>query len=125
MSFPSSAAAARQRLQMHGVDISIQHYEVQDGGSRGGRPEESEADNVKAYVQDKTGSARLADLLGRELNIDITFTVLAEEISDDLRGGSHDAASEVTYRDRTYVVEHVEDEGSATITLHCSTREDD
>lgn len=125
MSFPSSAAAARQRLHMHGVDISIQHYEVSDGGSRGAHPQESETDNVKAYVRDKSGSSGLAELLGQELNIDMTFSVLAEEISDDLREGGHDSASTVTYRDRTYVVEHIENEGGATLTLHCSTREGD
>jgi len=125
MSFPSSAAAARQRLHMHGVDVAIQHYEMTDGGSRGAHPEKSETDNVKAYVQDKSGSSGLAELLGQELNINITFTFLAEEISDDLRDGGHDSASTVIYRDRTYVVEHIENEGGATLTLHCSTREDD
>lgn len=110
---------------MHGVDISIQHYEIEDGGSRGNRPVESEEQTVKAYPQDKTASASLSELLGRELSIDIRFRVLEEDMHEDLRDGGHDGASRVTYNDRTYVVEHVEDEGDGTLSLHCSTWESD
>ncbi|ELY23018.1 hypothetical protein C500_21180 [Natrialba magadii ATCC 43099] len=109
---------------MHGVDISIQHYEVGEGGSRGSPAEESATDDVKAYVQDKSASTSLSELLGQEMSIDIVFTVLADDVDEDLRDGGHDAASTVTYHGRSYVVEHAEDEGGATITLHCSTRED-
>lgn len=125
MSFPSAPAKARQRLQMHGSDITIQHYEIEDGGSRGSRPVESEEQTVKAYVQDKSASTNLHELLGRELSIDVTFRVLEKSMHDDLRDGGHDGASRVTYHGRTYVVRHVEDEGDGTLTLHCSTWESD
>lgn len=120
---PSATAAIRKRLQMHGVDIALQHYEEADSG-RGTIWQESEEETIKAYPSYSGSSSTLGELLGIELQEEMAFAVLADDVSDDLRDGGHDGATDVTYDGRSYVVEQVEDLKQGTVTLHCSTLEE-
>jgi hypothetical protein len=63
-------------------------------------------------------------LFGLELQNDIAFIALESELSDQATDGGHAGASEVSYNGRSYVVEHIEDNGTPAVVLHCTTEQD-
>lgn len=124
MSRNRTESLLRRKLYTHGSPVEIQHYTEADGGSRGPEWQPGEADQINAYPDTSGGSRQLGELFGVELQNDIAFTVLESELSDQATDGGHAGASHVTYNGRDYVVEHIEDNGTPAVVLHCTTEQD-
>ena len=124
MSRNRTESLLRRKLYTHGSAVEIQHYIEADGGSRGPEWQPGETDEINVYPDTSGGSRQLGELFGLELQNDIAFIALESELSDQAADGGHAGASEVSYNDRSYVVEHIEDNGTPAVVLHCTTEQD-
>ena len=124
MKHSSRSASVRRRIRRRGVPIDVTYYELVDDGSRGPRYEEVKTEQVAAYPDLGSATASIDDLFGAELPVDATFTVLRADIDEELlREGGGDGATRIEYKDRTFIVERVPDDGRQTLEIECSTPE--
>lgn len=124
MSRNRTESLLRRKLYTHGSAVEIQHYVEGGSGSRGPQWTEGDTDEINAYPDTSGGSRQLGELFGVELQTDIAFHVLGSELSDQATDGGGAGTSEVTYNGRTYPVEHIEDNGTPAVVLHCTTEQD-